>query len=85
MWVLDVLDVGLDWPKQRANFWTVQNGWTDRDAIWSVDWDRPKEACIRLGAHWHNLTNTIEPSMCGGDATFLSITFDLLLFLVTSF
>jgi len=23
--------------------------------------------------------------MCGGDATFLSITFDLLLFLVTSF
>jgi len=28
------------------------------------------------GAHWRNLTNTIEPSMCGGDAVFLSNYFD---------
>jgi len=39
----------------------------------------PKEACVREGAHWHNLVNMIEPSMCGGDATVLSNDFDRLL------
>jgi len=34
---------------------------------------------IRWGAHWRNLANTIEPSMCGGDAAFLSNYFDHLL------
>ena len=27
-----------------------------------------KETCIRWGAHWHNLVNTTEQSMCGGVA-----------------
>ena len=31
----------------------------------------PKEACI-CSAQWRNLANTIEPSICGGDAAFLS-------------
>jgi len=26
------------------------------------------------GAHWHNLVNTIEPSVCGGDAALCQIT-----------
>jgi len=35
------------------------------------------------GAHWRNLANTIEPSMCGGDAAVLSNYFDgLLLYMV---
>jgi len=38
------------------------------------------EACVTCGAHWHNLANMIEPSMCGGDAVFLSNFFDHLLF-----
>jgi len=25
-----------------------------------------------VGAHWRNLANTTEPSMCGGDEAFLS-------------
>jgi len=29
---------------------------------------------IRWAAHWHNLANTIEPSMCGGDAACCQIT-----------
>ena len=33
-------------------------------------------------AHWRNLRNTIEPSMCGGDAAFLSNYSDNLLFLL---
>jgi len=32
----------------------------------------PKKVCTRWGAHWRNLANTSEPSMCGGDAAFLS-------------
>ena len=39
----------------------------------------PKEACIRWGAHWRNLANTIESSICCGDAAFLSNYFDHLL------
>jgi len=31
-------------------------------------------------AHWRNLANTIEPSVCGGDAAFLSNYFDNLEF-----
>jgi len=30
------------------------------------------------GAHWRHLANTIKPSMCGGDAAFLSHYFDRL-------
>jgi len=26
---------------------------------------------LDCSAHWHYLANTIEPSMCGGDVTFL--------------
>jgi len=37
----------------------------DRDAIWGMDLGGPKKACIRWGAHWCHLANTIEPSMCG--------------------
>jgi len=48
-----------------------RNGWTDR---FGLEW--LKEPCIRWGAHWRYLANAIEPSMCGGDATFLSNYFE---------
>jgi len=28
----------------------------------------PRKYVLDGGAHWYNLTNTTEPSMCGGDA-----------------
>jgi len=31
--------------------WPVQNGWTDRDAVWDLDLDGPKEACIRWAVY----------------------------------
>jgi len=31
----------------------------------------PGNCVLDKGAHWHNLTNTTEPSMCGGDAALL--------------
>jgi len=37
-----------------------------------------KEHVLNGGAHWRNLANTIEQSMCGGDAAFLSNYFDQL-------
>jgi len=40
-----------------------------------------KEACVRLGARWRNLVNTIEPAVYGGDAAFLSNYFDHLVLL----
>jgi len=39
-----------------------KNGWTGRDAVWVVESDGPKDACIRWGTHWHHLANTTEPS-----------------------
>jgi len=36
----------------------------------------PRKHVLDTGAHWHNLTSTTEPSMCGGDAAFLSNYFD---------
>jgi len=54
-----------------------KNGRTDRDAVWGMDSGGPKEACVRWGsAHWRNLANTTEPSVCCGDAAFLSNYFD---------
>ena len=53
-----------------------KNGSTDRDAVWGMDFGGPKEARVRWGAHWCNLANTTEPTMCGGDAAFLSNYFD---------
>jgi len=41
----------------------------------------PKEACFRWGAHWRHLRTTSEPSMCVGDAAFLSNYFHHLLLL----
>jgi len=38
-----------------------------------------KEACIRWGAHWRQLANTIEPFMCGGYTAFMANYFDHLL------
>ena len=32
----------------------------------------PRKHVLHGGAHWRNLANTIESSMCGGYATFLS-------------
>ena len=36
--------------------------------------DGLKELCIICGAHWRNLANTTEPSVCGGDAALRQIT-----------
>jgi len=44
------------------------------DAVWELDSDKSKEAYITWGAQWRNLANTIEPSMCGGDAVCCQIT-----------
>jgi len=43
----------------------------------------PKKHVLDGCAHWRNLANTIEPSMCGGDAAFLSNYFDHLLCILT--
>jgi len=44
-----------------------------------MDLGGSKYSHIRQGAHWRQLANTSEPSMCGGDAAFLSNYFDHLL------
>jgi len=35
-----------------------------------VDSRGPRKHALDGGAHWRNLANTTEPSMCGGDAAF---------------
>ena len=44
-------------------------------------WVGPQKDVLEWGAHWRRLANTTEPSMCGGDAAFLSNYFDHLLVL----
>ena len=48
--------------------------------IWTRVSPAQGSICISWDAHWRNLANTIEPSMCSGDAAFLSIYFDHLLY-----
>jgi len=50
-----------------------ENSWTDRDAVWVVELGGPKEACVKWGAHWRHLVNTIEPYMCSSNAAFCQI------------
>jgi len=59
-----------------------KNSWNDWDAVSGMDSGWPKEACVSWGAHWHILANTIEWSMCGGDAAFLTNYFDHLFIFV---
>jgi len=49
-----------------------KNGETDQHVIWVVYSDGPNETCIRWGAQWRHLVNTIELSMNGNDMAFLS-------------
>jgi len=46
-------------------------------AIWT--WVGLRKHALNGGAHWRHMANKIEPSMCGGDAAFLSNYFDHLL------
>jgi len=48
-------------------------------------WTRvsPSKHVFHGGADWRNLANTFEPSMCSGDAAFLSNCFDHLLILLS--
>ena len=36
----------------------------------------PRKHVLHEDAHWRNLANTIESSVCGGDTAFLSNYFD---------
>jgi len=50
-----------------------RNDWTDWNAIWVFGSSGSNEACVRWGAHWRHLANTIEPYVA-----FLSNDFDYL-------
>ena len=39
--------------------------------LWTP-WAQLRKHVLDGGTHWRNLANTIEPSMCVGDAAFLS-------------
>jgi len=60
----------------------VKNGWTDRE-VWDVDAGGSKEALLDWNDHWRHLAYKTEPSTYGGDATFLSNSFDHLLLLLS--
>ena len=47
---------------------------TDRDAVWDSDSMSPGKHVLGCDARWHNLLNTIEPSVCSGDAACCQIT-----------
>ena len=85
-----VLDEGPDPPQEgailgeRTVHWKVyrdfcrelcENGWISWFAVWIVDSGGPKEAQIQsYSPGGANLSSTIEPSMCGGDAACCQIT-----------
>ena len=51
-----------------------KSGCTNRDAVWDAESGGCREPCIRWGAHWHHLSNTIELSACGSDAVLCQNT-----------
>jgi len=51
-----------------------KNGWSDRDVVWEVDSGGPKKHVLDWGEHWSHLANSIEPSVCGGDANYCQNT-----------
>jgi len=64
---------------RRYGLLTVQAEWHGLSLGLSVTiempfvlWTRvdPKKHMQGRAVHWRNLANTIEPSMCGGDAAF---------------
>jgi len=42
----------------------------------------PRKHVLDEGVHWRNLVNTTEPSVCGGNAAFLSNYVDHMLLVV---
>ena len=54
----------------------MQKWLTVRDAVWDMDSGGPRKHVLHGGAHWRHMANKTEPSMCGGDADFLSNYFD---------
>jgi len=44
----------------------------------------PRNHVLDVGAHWHQLAITIEPSMCGGMRPFCQITLSTCLYLWNS-
>jgi len=87
------LDGGSRSPYVKGHFWGGKgrpvvkykdhccelciNGWTDQDAVW--DSGGPKKHVLDAGANWRHLANTIELSMCGSNAAFMSITLTIVL------
>jgi len=61
--------------------WAVQKWLNQSSCHFGMGSGELKEACVRLGARWRNLVNTIEPAVYGGDAAFLSDYFDHLVLL----
>ena len=57
---------------------TVQNGWTDRDAVWGADSCGPKEQCIRQRSRSDESIRSRELWQIG-DAAFCQITLDTIL------
>jgi len=43
-------------------------------ALWTLVGPRKHILDVDGGTHWHNLANTTEPFVCGGDAAFRQIT-----------
>ena len=62
-----------------SQLWALQNGWTDRDAVWNVDSVGRKEPCIRWGAHWRYLANTTEPSVWAAMRPYVKLLRPLLI------
>jgi len=54
---------------------TVQNGWTDRDAVLGADTCMSKEQCVTWGSRWDESIR-IRAGWQVGDAAFCQITVD---------
>jgi len=77
------------WSVGLSRSWALQNGWTNRDAIWAAVSGGPKEPCIRQGSRsplrrdsfegkrsgaFHSIGTTSETSLCDGSVALYQIT-----------
>jgi len=77
--MMPIVADGIEWSVCRWVGWSAQS-WALRKGL---NRSRCRLGCglrfdqgtmYYIGAHWRHLANTIEPSMCGGDAALCQIT-----------
>ena len=76
--IFDLDNFDVSWTSKKTNEWVLNKAGVKRELLDTVKARKLAyygHTMKKQGrAHWRNLANTIEPSVCGGDADLCQIT-----------